>query len=64
MSIAGKDQEVLKIKKVEEVEVIRVISYDGDGTEKSPVRKVVRYWGKNGQYIGKIDDKSQVRENA
>lgn len=57
MGTAGKDQEVMKIKRAEAVEVIRVISYDGDGTEKSPVRRVVRYWEKNGKYIGKIDAK-------
>lgn len=50
-----------RIKKVEMVEVIRVIHAEGDGTKEDPVRLVAQYWGKNGKHIGKVDA-NQLRE--
>ena len=50
-----------KIKRVEVVEVVRVLLSEGDGTKDSQVELVEQYWGKNGRYIGKINQ-SQSRE--
>lgn len=50
-----------RIKRVEAVEVVRVLLSEGDGTKDSPAKLVEQYWGKNGRYIGKIDP-SQYRE--
>ena len=50
-----------RIKKVEMVEVIRVIHAEGDGTKEDPVRLVAQYWEKNGKHIGKMD-MNQLRE--
>ncbi|MEZ3435689.1 MAG: hypothetical protein K1W34_13935 [Lachnospiraceae bacterium] len=44
-----------RIKRAEVIEVVRVLVREGEGTENSPVKLVEQYWGKNGQYIGKID---------
>lgn len=44
-----------RIKIAENVEVIRVLVAEGEGTDSSPVKLVEQYWGKNGHYIGKVD---------
>ena len=43
------------VKRVELVEVIRVIVNVGKGTEEDPVRTEVQYWDKKGRLICKED---------
>jgi hypothetical protein len=38
------------------VQVIKVISTTGDGTNKNPVREIIQYWDFDGNLIATIDD--------
>ncbi len=43
--------------KAQIVEVIRIETTEGKGTEEDPVRTVVRYWDKTGALIAEINNK-------
>ena len=62
----GDELKGAKVTAVIETKITR-----GDGSEKSPVREVIQYWGLNGEFLAEMDSqylavlaKKEIREAA